>query len=377
MGAIDADPFDVFTGIYYREYPDLYVADSMPLNFVRTQRNLDPRVRAFGVGASTSYDMFIVGDTEKFSWVALVDANGSQRKYIRVTPGTGYSDGVFKDTSSPTEFLGSIIFWDHGAWTVRLLNGVEYTIRGCSETSKPGQCAVTEIRNPNGKKVTIQRDFRGNIHRITSPHQHYISVTTDTDGKITRAEDDAGHWVSYEYDPAGWLKKATTWRGETDEFKYDTNFNMIWVGEKDRKTAAGKYRFTVMNRFDEKNRFKWQKVGFGNSVQIFSATYKEDAEGKIRQTNVHSNDGMSNYFFNAAGYATREDFTPLNGAKWSLEYTRHPETNATTDTWLSCRASRIHVSASISAKLEAMGEGHQLVVSKECESLEARSAQQP
>lgn len=146
-GASDADPFDLVTGIYHREYPDLYVKDSIPLNFVRTQRNLDDRSRAFGVGASTSYDMFIVGDSQRFSWVALVNAEGSQTRYLRVTPGTGYTDAVFRNTTAPSEFLGSIIFWEHGSWTVRLLNGREYTVQACSARSKPGQCAVTEIRS--------------------------------------------------------------------------------------------------------------------------------------------------------------------------------------------------------------------------------------
>src|SRR5437763_685982 len=106
MGASDADPFDLVTGIYHREYPDLFVQDSIPLSLVRTQRTLDDRSRAFGIGASTSYDMFIVGDAQKFSWVALVQPDGSQIRYERETPGTGFTEAVFKNTTAPTEFLG-------------------------------------------------------------------------------------------------------------------------------------------------------------------------------------------------------------------------------------------------------------------------------
>jgi Domain of unknown function (DUF6531) len=84
MGATDADPFDIVTGIYHREYPDLYVDDSMPLKFVRTQRNMDSTSRAFGIGASTPYDMYIIGD-QKFTWVALVDALGSRIMYPRIS----------------------------------------------------------------------------------------------------------------------------------------------------------------------------------------------------------------------------------------------------------------------------------------------------
>jgi YD repeat-containing protein len=368
LGASDADPFDLVTGIYHREYPDLYVEDSIPLNFYRTQRNLDERSRAFGIGASTSYDMFIIGDALKFSWVALVQPDGSQVRYERVTPGAGYTQAVFKNTTVPSEFLGSIIFWDKSGWTVRLLNGTEYTVQACTPASRPGQCAVTEIRY-KGEMVTIQRDRDGNIQRITSPHQHFIAIKNDEAGRITRAEDDSGHWVTYEYDPAGWLKKAQTWQGEIDEFRYDSHFNMVWVGERDRKSPPGKYRFTVMNRYDEKNRFQWQKIDFGNAMQIFTARYHEDAAGNIRQTDVESPDGTSHYFFNADGYEMREDFTSLKGTKWTLEFARNPQTNATTDTFLTCATARIHVPAEISEKLQAMGDEHRPMVSKECERI--------
>lgn len=194
-------------------------------------------------------------------------------------------------------------------------------------------------------------------------------MKTDPAGRIRRAEDDAGHWVNYEYDPAGWLRKAHTWRGEIDEFRYDSHFNMVWVGERDRSSRPGKYRFTVTNRYDEKNRFKWQRIDWGSSVQIFAATYQEDAAGNIRQTDVRSPDGLTRYYFNAAGYEIREDFVPPRGIKWSLEFTRDAETNATTDTWLTCPTMKVQVPAKISEELQAMGDGHKSVISKKCQSL--------
>jgi hypothetical protein len=78
FGIKAADPFDVGTGIYYRKYLDLQVEDTNPIRFERTQRNLDLRSRSFGVGGCTSYDTFIIGDVEKFSWVALALADGGQ-----------------------------------------------------------------------------------------------------------------------------------------------------------------------------------------------------------------------------------------------------------------------------------------------------------
>src|SRR5438477_3557473 len=190
------DPFDVGTGIYYREYEDLFVKDTIPIDLIRTQRNMDPRSRSFGVGGSTSYDMFIVGDVSKFSWVALVLADGAQERYARISPGTGFADGVFENKTSLDKFFGSRIAWNqHGGWKVSMRDGIELTIQGCGAKSKPGQCAVTEIKNEKGDRLSVQRDREGNILRITSPHGHTVSFQNDSEGRIIKAQDDAGRWV--------------------------------------------------------------------------------------------------------------------------------------------------------------------------------------
>ncbi len=108
FGISAGDPFDVETGIYYRTYLDLSIDDSIPIRFERTQRNQDTRPRSFGIGASTSYDMFIIGDVNNFSWVALVLADGGQVRYVRISPGTSYSDGVFEDQATPGKFLDRV-----------------------------------------------------------------------------------------------------------------------------------------------------------------------------------------------------------------------------------------------------------------------------
>src|SRR5512142_1077763 len=116
--------------------------------------------------------MFIIGDVNRFSWVALVMADGSQEHFDRTSPGTSYADGVFENKTSPTEFYGARINWNgKGGWTVKRRDGIEYTIRGCSpSTKRPGQCAVTEIRNPKGERLLVQRDADGNLLEIKSPH---------------------------------------------------------------------------------------------------------------------------------------------------------------------------------------------------------------
>ena len=344
------DPVDISTGIYYREYLDLLVKDTIPIEFVRTQRNMDPRSRSFGVGASTSYDMFIVGDVKKFSWVALVLADGGQERYARISPGIGFMDGVFENKTTLDKFYGSRIAWNQrGGWKVSLTDGTEYTVQGCSASSKPGQCAVTEIKNPKGDRLTVLRDRDGNIVRITSPHGHTVSIENDAQGRIKRAQDDAGHWVSYEYDENGALKKAINWRGTAQQFKYHDQFNMLSVRERSPATRGqSACQVTVTNWFDEKNRFAGQKVSTG---EFASVKYTTAESGEMREVGVRSRDGLERFTFNDAGYDIRDDFRGKQ-VSWSVRRARDPQTNAVLDVRLQCRSTEVQVPLKLDGFLE-------------------------
>jgi YD repeat-containing protein len=365
-GLVDADPVSISTGIYYRVYKDLYVKDTIPIDFVRTQRNMDPRSRSFGVGGSTSYDMFIIGDVKKFSWVALVMADGGQVKYSRVSPGTGVLDGVFEDKDDAGEFLGSRISWNgRGGWSVKLRDGREYTVQGCGPPSKPGQCAVTDIKNASGEHLTIQRDRDGNILRISSPHGHFIDIKHDTAGHIVHAQDDSGHWVNYSYDEKGCLARSFNWRGDAQLFRYDSRFNMIWVHEKGRhgRDGLGPYEFTVSNRYGADDRFASQVVSNGDR---YSASYHTDAQARIRQTDVEDNYSSASYFFDEGGYLIREEFYRDNQLKWTLEYHFVPETHKRLNTTLSCGTRKTFLPPTFGYKIAQLGEAHKPFISEMC-----------
>ena len=369
FGVRAGDPFDVETGIYYRTYLDLFIDDSIPIRFERTQRNQDTRSRSFGIGASTSYDMFIIGDVNKFSWVALVLADGGQIRYARISPGTSYSDGVFEDQATPGKFLGSRVSWNllHGNWTVALKDGTRFVVQGCNANSLPGQCAVTEMRNKAGERLAIKRDGDGNILRITSPHGFFVSVTNDSTGRITRIEDDAKRWVSYEYNSAGALASSQNWRGTTQDFRYDTQFNMARVDESGRD-VQGPYRFTIINAFDKQNRFAAQIMDSGGFT---SAEYIMNESGKVIQVNVDSAEGLSRYFFSESGYEARQEFTPIKGWGWKYELKRDQASNAPTTLMVHCHTQTITLPLQPGVSLGDSGADRLHSISAACKKAEA------
>jgi YD repeat-containing protein len=371
FGIKAADPFDVGTGIYYREHVDLVILDTIPIRFVRTQRNLDNRSRSFGVGGNTSYDMFIIGDVDRFSWVALVMADGAQIRYARISSGTGYSDGVFENKATPGEFLGSRITWSwwRASWIVEMKDGSQYTVHGCSADSKPGQCAVIEIKNKAGERLVVQRDGNGNMQQIKSPHGHFVSVTNDSAGRITRIDDDAKHWVTYQYDPAGALVKARTWQGTAQDFTYDAQFNMTRVQESGTD-ADGPYAFTVNNSFNEQNRFKSQTVSDG---YYCSAQYVTDANNNIVQAEVRDPEGLSRYFFNEVGYEIREEFHPVKGEGWTYERVRDPKSNEAVELFVQCRTAKIELPIEFDEPLGSDDNRRSRFLSARCKRAEAKA----
>lgn len=370
MNAIAADPFDIETGIYLRTYHDLFIQDSVPIDFVRTQRSMDPRSRSFGIGASTSYDMFIVGDTARFSWVALVLADGSREVYARVSPGTGFADAVFENKTTPDQFYGSRIYWNHGSWTVKLRDGSEYAIQGCSGASKPGQCAMTEHRNTRGERLLIRRDREGNIQRITSPHGRYVAVATDSSGRISRIQDDTGNrWVTYKYDAAGWLKETWSSIGAKQEFSYDARFNMTSVHETGvPRDCAEAYDFTVLNYYDSQDRLKFQTVSTG---QQWSVDYGTPASDHSHINTVTAPDARTRYFFNSSGYEYREENFHGNRLLWTLELPRDAKNNSLLDMTLICATVNIRLALPATTNIQN-GESRREFLSGLCDRPENR-----
>jgi len=366
MNAIAADPFDVETGIYIRVYHDLFIKDSIPIDFIRTQRNMDSRSRSFGIGSSTSYDMFIVGDTNDFTWVALVMGDGSKETYARISSGTGYADGVFENKTSPDEFFGSRISWDgRGSWIVQMRDGSRFTIQGCSANSKPGQCAMTEKSSPRGEHLIIRRDRDGNIQRITSPHGRSVAVAVDAAGRIKRIQDDTGnHWVIYKYYPNGCLRETWSSTGEKQEFGYDEHFNMISVHETGVQNAfIDAYDFTLRNDYDEHDRLRFQETSTG---QQWTVEYGTAASDLSRVNTVTAPNGRVRYSFNPDGYEFREEYFHGNRSMWTLELERDALTNSLLKMNLSCRPENITLNLPPNTDIQN-GEHRREILSKMCD----------
>ena len=86
---------DLGSGLFVQSHTDLSVGGFGSLSLSRTYRPDDTRSRAFGIGASHIYDMYLVGSTFPYTFMDLVGPDGSRIHFNRTSAGTGWSDAVF------------------------------------------------------------------------------------------------------------------------------------------------------------------------------------------------------------------------------------------------------------------------------------------
>jgi len=321
------DPVDLQTGLYVRSNTDLYLKDSIPIQFSRTYRNADSRSRAFGIGTSLSFDMFIVGDSTKFTYVELVRPDGGRMHYDRISPGQDFATATFEHTSTPTVFYRSRITWNGKGWTVTLQNGSTYKLRGCNGNSKPGQCGLIEFRNSKGEVLQVQRELNGNVSRIVSPHGKWVALTYDSQDRIIRAADSLGRSVVYKYDPEGRLVKVLTSSKEKFRYQYDSD---------NRMTGAWEGNNRLLNTYDGERcvHQTWWKSGVPH---VFSIKYSLDERGKIREADVTEPDNsLTRTKFDANGYTEVKIYHVGQPNQITVSYNRDSKTNNLKDVTVTC-----------------------------------------
>lgn len=278
----DGDPVDLATGLFVYEKTDLFVSDgTMPIALTRTYRPGDTVSRAFGLGTSHPYDMYIVG--QLYTTIDLIVADGGGYHFTRISPGTGFGDAVFEHTSTQSIWYKATIRWI-GGWELVRRDGMRYYFPDSELAQRQTQAAVRTITDRNGNMTTIDRDGSGDIIRITSPSSRWIEFTYDGAHRITQAKDNAGRTVGYEYDGNNRLFRVTDPNNGTNEYMYDTLNRMTTI-----KDARGIVYLT--NEYDPTGKVISQTMVDGGIYQFdytmngsaITQTDVTDPRGKIRR----------------------------------------------------------------------------------------------
>lgn len=306
----DGDPVDLGTGLFVLSKTDLFLPDTLPVTLRRTYRPEDNTSRAFGIGATHPYEMFL-WSVNNYQETDLILPDGGRIHYVRISPGTGWTDAVYEHTTTPSAFYKSRISWNGSGWDLRLKDGTVYIF--------PEFAPLQSIRDRYGNQITITRSggSSGNITQITSPNGRWLQFTYDLSNRITQAKDNTGRTVNYTYDVGGRLWKVTNPAEGMTEYTYDTSNRMLTL-----KDARGIVYLT--NEYDTAGRVTKQTQA-DNSTYQFAYTV---ANGKITQANVTNPRGkVRRITFNSNGYVVSETRALGQPEQQTYNYDRQAGTN--------------------------------------------------
>lgn len=323
-GKPGGEPVDLQTGLFIYKKTDLVLADVIPIALTRTYRQNDSVSRAFGIGASHPYDMFLVGDNanspEGYTYVDLIMADGGRIHFSRTTPcntldgSCSIAPATFT-SFSPTSFYGATLQFFTSVWKLTKKDGTVYTFPDCTNCGLSQPAAVIGMQDRFGNALTFTRDNNSNLTQITSPNGRWIKFTYDTSNRITQAQDIIGRTVNYTYDPGGRLSTVTDANGGVWTYTYDPANNMLTIQD-------ARQIVYLNNQYDPNNRVIKQTQADNG---IYQFAYTLDADGNVTQTNVTAPNGnVEQVAFNSDGYVTSDTYALGKTEQQTITYNRQP-----------------------------------------------------
>jgi RHS repeat-associated protein len=308
------DPVDLGTGLFVSEKTDLVEPGAMPIGLSRMYRQGDLNSYSFGIGQTMPYDLRL-WSVNNYQDADLILPDGGRVHYVRISPGTGFSDAVYEASTTPSAFFKSKIAWNGSGWDLTLKDGTVYVFGDVAP--------LQSIRDRFGNTVSLTRTSgqTGNITQITASSGRWIKLTYDGSNRITLAQDNSGRSVSYTYYATGELKTVTNAKGGVTTYTYDASHQL--------KTIKDPRNITYLTvDYDANGRVQKQTQGDGS---IFLFAYVDDGNGNVTQTTLtEPNGNQRRIAFNADGYSTSEIAALGKPEQETTTYERQPGTNLLT-----------------------------------------------
>jgi RHS repeat-associated protein len=308
---------DLATGLFVLQKTDLYLRDLLPIVLTRTYRPQDTVSRAFGIGATHPYEMFVTGNSNPYTWFDVVLPDGGRVHFERISPGTGYADAVFEHTSSPSAFYKARITWNGSGWDATLKNGTVYVFGNVSG-------ALNSIRDRNGNSLALSRvnGTWGRITRITTPNGRWVDFTYDTSSRITQVKDILGRTITYGYDGSGRLASVTDPGGGVTQYTYDASHRMLTL-----RDPRGIVFLT--NEYDTSSRATRQIRADATTYQF--AYTVDGGTGRVTQTDVTNPRAyVRRVTFNSGGFVSTNTTARGTAIEQTTTYERQTGTNLVT-----------------------------------------------
>ena len=315
-GSPGGDPVDLATGLFVNTETDIFLPDTMPISVTRTYRTLDTIPRAFGIGSSLPFDMFLTSDNN-YVESDLILPDSQRIHFVRISAGTGFTDAIYEHTETPTAFYKARMTWNgNGGWDVTLTDGTVLVF--------PETLNLQAIRDRYGNQMTITRAIMGvagDITQVTSPNGRWLKFTYDTSHRISQVQDNTNRTVGYTYDASGRLWKKTDPNGGITEYTYDTSHRMLTI-----KDPKGHVYLT--NEYDANGRVSEQTLADSSTYEF---DYTLDTGGEVTEVEVTDPRGnVRSVTFNADGHEIAASYGVGTSEEQTYTYDRASGSNMVT-----------------------------------------------
>ena len=226
----DGKQWDIYevnlrTGRFIPLTTDVYVRDTMPLAFTRIYRPLDKWSSRMQIYLMDVYDPFLFGERNPYSSLTWNLPDDQILHYKRISPGTGFADGLFEHEGATPLFGGSRVAWNGWGWDVSLADGETYLSPEAYYSTRPVEGSLVGIFDREGNEIRLTREENGNLKEVRSPAGNWIRIAY-AKNRISRVQNDSGDFVEYEYDSDNRLVRTKSSQGLSFEYLYDSS-NLI------------------------------------------------------------------------------------------------------------------------------------------------------
>jgi len=279
-------------GIMVQRKADFLFQDDPNLNFTRVYRNLDDRSRAFGVGGTDSFEIFLTGTMGVA--IDLFMEDGVRVHFDHQNPKLGQTGDVYLATwgSDYGHFNNAKAIYT-GTWQVKTTDGWIYTFP-CKPQALPQNVTVlTGFTDPSGREYKMERDSVGALNSISSPTGNWLHFENDSQHHIRKITSSQGRTVDYDYGTGGRMIRATDSEGHVDVYGYDDRGQMLTASHGDDKPV-------LTNEYFPDGSVKTQTLKDGKSFVFW---YSRTARNILRESTIKNPNGLETYYqYGDSGY---------------------------------------------------------------------------
>ncbi len=301
---------DLSLGLFVQRQMDFMLDGDDPFEFTRVYTANDDRSQSFGVGASNSLDLFLIGQMGVY--VELCFADGSRIRFVDTPSATGHPDAYRQTGGYTGPFRNTSAEFDGKVWRIKRNDGWTLYFPCHPEWLAQYVTVLGSFVDPAGQEYKIERDKVGAALAITTPSGEWLHFDNDAQHRIRRIESSLGRTVQYEYDPGGRLIRTRDSDGQVGTYSYDEKAEMLTAGHENGPVV-------LTNTYSNDGYIKDQTLADGGKVEF---SYFRGPRNIIDQSHVTDPSGMLTSFFSsqAAGIHRRYRASAGTDLRWNTKF---------------------------------------------------------